>query len=708
MNKKIGIVIVIAALVAAFFAFDLGQYLSLEYFQAQQEAIQLYYQENPVTTGLIYFVIYMVVFALALPAGAILSLAGGAIFGLFWGTVLVSFASSIGSTISFLISRLLLRDWVQQKFGSKLKSINEGVEKEGAFYLFTLRMVPAFAPAVINLTMGLTKMKVVTFYIVSQLGMLLGTMVYIYAGTQFGKPLDSIVTPELLFAFALLGIFPLVAKKIVDGIKARKILKGYDKPKQFDTNMVVIGAGSGGLVSALIAATVKAKVTLIEKHKMGGDCLNTGCVPSKALIRSAKINSYIGRATEFGINNASGEVDFPAVMERIQGIIKKIEPHDSVERYTGLGVDCVQGEAKILSPYEVEVNGEVITTRNIVIATGARPFVPPIKGIEEVGYLTSDNVWDIREQPKQLLVIGGGPIGSEMAQAFHRLGCNVTQLDLAPRIMPREDEEVSAYVAAKFEREGIKIAVDHVPQEFKQENGQKYLLAEHQGETVRIDFDQVIVAVGRKANVEGFGLEELGVALTPQGTVATDEYLRTNFPNIYAVGDVAGPYQFTHTASHMAWYAAVNSLFGKFRKFKVDYSVIPWATFTDPEVARVGLSEAEAKEKGIEYEVTRYDIDDLDRAMADSEDHGFIKVLTVPGKDKILGATIVGYHAGELITEYIMAMKHGLGLNKIMGTIHIYPTLSESNKFVAGEWKKARKPEKLLGYVERFHTYMRS
>ena len=559
--------------------------------------------------------------------------------------------------------------------------------------------------------MGLTPIKHSDlFLIVSQLGMLLGTIVYINAGTQLGQleSLDGILSPNLIFSFVLLGIFPLIAKKIVDGIKARKILKGYPKPKQFDTNMVVIGAGSGGLVSALIAATVKAKVTLIEKHKMGGDCLNTGCVPSKALIRSAKINSYIGRATEFGINNASGEVDFPAVMERIQGIIKKIEPHDSVERYTGLGVDCVQGEAKILSPYEVEVNGEVITTRNIVIATGARPFVPPIKGIEEVGYLTSDNVWDIREQPKQLLVIGGGPIGSEMAQAFHRLGCNVTQLDLAPRIMPREDEEVSAYVAAKFEREGIKIAVDHVPQEFKQENGQKYLLAEHQGETVRIDFDQVIVAVGRKANVEGFGLEELGVTLTPQGTVATDEYLRTNFPNIYAVGDVAGPYQFTHTASHMAWFAAVNSLFGTFRKFKVDYSVIPWATFTDPEVARVGLSEAEAKEKGIEYEVTRYDIDDLDRAMADSEDHGFIKVLTVPGKDKILGATIVGYHAGELITEYIMAMKHGLGLNKIMGTIHIYPTLSESNKFVAGEWKKARKPEKLLGYVERFHTYMRT
>jgi dihydrolipoamide dehydrogenase len=487
--------------------------------------------------------------------------------------------------------------------------------------------------------------------------------------------------------------------------------KQWQKPKRFDNNLVVIGAGSGGLVTAYIAAVVKAKVTLIEKHKMGGDCLNTGCVPSKALIRSSRFLAEIKQAHTLGISKVDAQFEFSEIMERVQSIIKQIEPHDSIERYTDLGVDVVTGSAKIISPWEVEITTEqetrVISTRSIVIAAGAKPFVPPIPGLDEVSYLTSDNIWGLREQPKRLLVLGGGPIGCELAQAFNRLGIEVTQVEMLPRIMIREDEEASQAVMDKFQSEGINILVEHTAKQFVIEKGEKILLAEHNGETVRIGFDQVLLAIGRAANVSGYGVEELGIELSPRKTLEVNPFLETNYPNIYACGDVAGPYQFTHVAAHQAWYAAVNALFGNFKKFKVDYSVIPWATFTDPEIARVGLNEQDAIQQGIAYEVSTYDIDDLDRAIADSEAHGFVKVLTKPGKDKILGVTIVGAHAGDLIAEFVLAMKHGLGLNKILGTIHIYPTMSEANKYVAGGWKRNHAPEKLLQWVGRYHAWRR-
>ncbi|MEH6357956.1 MAG: dihydrolipoyl dehydrogenase [Pseudomonadales bacterium] len=708
-NKKALIFTVILLFIAAFFFFDLGQYLTLEYFKTQRDVISAYQVANPLQTALIFFVVYVTVTGLSLPGAAVLTLAGGAIFGLWWGLLLVSFASTLGATIAFIVSRLLLRDWVQAKFGKNLKAINQGIEKEGAFYLFTLRLVPLFPFFVINLVMGLTPIRVVQFFFVSQIGMLAGTFVFVNAGTQLAQidSLAGILSPGLLLSFVLLGVFPLIAKKLVDIVKARKVYKDYEKPKNFDANLVVVGAGSGGLVSAYIAAAVKAKVYLIEKHQMGGDCLNTGCVPSKALIRSAKINNYIKRADEFGLKTTPAGVDFPSVMKRIQGVIKTIEPHDSVERFTSLGVDCIVGEAKITSPWSVEVNGQAIHTKNIIIASGARPFVPPIEGIDETGYLTSDTLWQLEEQPKRLLVIGAGPIGCELAQSFTRLGSQVTLLDMADKVMPREDADVSEFIAKKLESDGIDLKLAHKTVKFTKDGENKNLQAEHQGLSVDIAFDEVLIAVGRRANTEGFGLEELKIGTTPQGTLQVNEYLQTRFPNIYACGDVAGPYQFTHTASHQAWYAAVNALFGRFKKYKVDYSVIPWATFTDPEVARVGLNESDAAAQDIAFEVTQYGLDDLDRAIAEGEAEGFIKVLTVPGKDKILGVTIVGAHAGELIGEYILAMKHGIGLNKILGTIHIYPTFSEANKYVAGNWKKANKPEKLLGYVERFHTWSR-
>jgi pyruvate/2-oxoglutarate dehydrogenase complex dihydrolipoamide dehydrogenase (E3) component/uncharacterized membrane protein YdjX (TVP38/TMEM64 family) len=700
--------LVAAALVlgiAAFFALGGHRYLSFEGVKAQLDSAQAWHAAHPWRAALAFFAVYVAVTGLSLPGAALMTLVAGALFGLAWGSVLVSFASSLGATLAFLASRFLLRDWVQGRFGSHLRGLNDGVAKEGAFYLFTLRLIPAVPFFVINLAMALTPMRTWTFYWVSQIGMLAGTVVFVNAGQQLAA-IDSpagILSPGLIGAFLLLGLFPLAAKRFIEFLKARKLYARWPRPARFERNLVVIGAGSAGLVSAYIAAAVRAKVTIVEQHRMGGDCLNTGCVPSKALIKTAKVLSLARRGKSFGLRNTEIEFEFADVMDRVQRVVKQIEPHDSAERYRSLGVEVLQGRAKITSPWTVEVDGRPLTTRAIVIAAGARPFVPPIPGIDGVEVLTSDNLWGLRELPGRLLVLGGGPIGCELAQAFARLGSQVTQVEMQPRLLMREDAEVSEMVRKRFVEEGIDVRLGHTA--IKAEAGA--MVCESAGRQVRIEFDRLLCAVGRVANTTGYGLEELGIPLTRARTVETNELLQTVYPNIYACGDVAGPYQFTHTAAHQAWFAAVNALFGRFKTFRADYSVIPWATFTDPEVARVGLNEAEAKERGVPYEVTTYGIDELDRAIAEGAAHGMVKVLTVPGKDRILGACIVGEHAGELIVEFVAAMKHGIGLNKILGTIHIYPTFAEANKYAAGAWKKAHAPQALLRKVERFHAWMR-
>jgi pyruvate/2-oxoglutarate dehydrogenase complex dihydrolipoamide dehydrogenase (E3) component/uncharacterized membrane protein YdjX (TVP38/TMEM64 family) len=710
-KSRLLLALLLLLLVAAFFVFDAGRFLSLDFYKSQQAAIEAYRAANPLPAAGIFFLIYVAVTALSVPGAAVLTLVGGAIFGLAWGTLIISFASTVGATLAFLVARFLLRGWVQGRFGRRLTAINAGIERDGPFYLFTLRLVPIFPFFVINLVMGLTPIRTWTFYWVSQIGMLAGTLVYVNAGTQLGRieSVRGILSPEVLGSFALLGIFPLVARKLVQAVRRRRLYRRWRKPGRFERNLVVIGAGSAGLVAAYIAAAVKAKVTLIEKGRMGGDCLNTGCVPSKALIRSARLLAHIRRADEFGIPKATANMHFADVMQRVQRVIRTVAPHDSAERYRSLGVEVIQGTARITSPWTVKVTGpevqRTITTRSIVIAAGAKPSVPPIPGIESVGYLTSDSVWELKDLPRRLVVLGGGPVGSELTQAFARLGSQVTQVEMLPRILSREDPEVSELVTRRFLAEGIRVLTGHTAKAFLVEKGEKVLVAEHAGGEIRIPFDAVLVAVGRSANLKGYGLEELGIPTTR--TVETNELLQTIFPNIYAAGDVAGPYQFTHTAAHQAWYAAVNALFSPYRRFRADYSVIPWATFVDPEVARVGLNELEARERGIPYEVSRYDMGELDRAIAEGETEGFVKVLTVPGKDKILGATIVGEHAGELIAEYVLAMRHGIGLNQILGTIHVYPTMAEANKYAAGQWKKAHAPERLLRWVERFHGWRR-
>ncbi|MEH6471784.1 MAG: FAD-dependent oxidoreductase [Halopseudomonas sp.] len=707
--KKALLLGLLIALAALFFLFDLHQMLSLNNLKQHQADFQHSFHNNPLLTGGGFFLLYVVITALSLPGAAVMTLAAGALFGFSWGLILVSFASSIGATLAFLVSRYLFRNMLEQRFGTQLQSINAGIERDGAFYLFTLRLVPLFPFFVINLVMGLTHLRTLTFYWVSQIGMLAGTMVFINAGTQLGQidSLSGILSPGLIISFCLLGVFPLLAKKIIAVLRGRQVYQGIEKPTRFDTNLVVIGAGSAGLVSAYIAAAAKAKVTLIEKHRMGGDCLNTGCVPSKALLRSAKFIAEARKSKQLGIEHVEVRYDFAEIMERVQRVIKTVEPHDSVERYTGLGVDCVQGEATIVSPYRVEVGGKVITTRNIVIATGARPAMPAIANIEAMEPLTSDTLWSIRQQPKRLLVLGGGPIGCELTQAFQRLGTQVIQVLRGPRLLPKEDVEIAEYVQQKFIAEGVDLRLNHKMLEFITVEGEKRLRCQFNGQIVEIGFDQLLVATGRKANVTGFGLDQLDIPLTADGRIEVNEFLQTRFSNIYACGDVCSPYQFTHSAAHQAWYAVVNALLGGLKRFKVDYSIIPAATFTDPELARVGLNEQEAQAQGIAYEVTHFDLEELDRAIADENASGLVKVLTVPGKDKIIGATIVGPLAGELISEFTLAMRHGLGLNKILGTIHIYPTLSEANKYAAGQWKREHIPHRLLAYVERYHRWRR-
>jgi pyruvate/2-oxoglutarate dehydrogenase complex dihydrolipoamide dehydrogenase (E3) component/uncharacterized membrane protein YdjX (TVP38/TMEM64 family) len=705
---KLPLLVVLVAIVAAFFAFDLGSLLTLENLKARQGEIASLVRERPLLVAAAFFAVYVLVTSASLPGAAILTLAAGAIFGLWQGTLIVSFASSIGASLAFLSSRYLLRDWVRSRFGKRAAAIDRGIARDGAFYLLTLRLIPAFPFFLVNLAMGLTAMRLLTFYIVSQIGMLPGTLVYVLAGTQLGaiESTSDLVSPALIGSFVLLGIFPLIAKAVLGWWKRRRVYKGWKRPRTFDRNLIVIGGGAGGLVTAYIAATVRAKVTLIEAHKMGGDCLNTGCVPSKALIRSARAAHEMRTADAYGLEAYEPRFRFTAVMERVAAIIRAIEPADSVERYTRLGVDVRLGYARIIDPWTVEIDGgERLTTRAIVIAAGGEPFVPQIPGLAEAGYLTSDTMWEElsrrEEMPRRIVIVGGGPIGTEMAQAFARLGAEVTLVQHGPAILEKEDEDVSAFIAATLSAEGVNILTGH---EAVRCEARTLIVRSDAGETA-LPFDEIIIAVGRQARLTGYGLEQLGIETDK--VIATNEYLETLFPNIFAAGDVAGPYQFTHLAAHQAWYAAVNALFGTFRRFRADYSVLPWVTYTDPEVAHVGLSEAAAKEQDTAYEVVRYDVDHLDRALTESANKGFVKLLVQPGKDRILGVTIVAHNAGEMLAEYVLAMKHGIGLNKVLGTIHAYPTMAEANKYAAGEWKKAHKPERVLRWVERFHRWRR-
>lgn len=700
----------IAAAIAAFFVFDLQQYVSLSELKARRDALAAYADTRPFLTIGGYFATYVVMAALSLPGAAVMSIAAGAIFGLVTGTLVVSFASSIGATLAFLAARFLFRESVQRRYKERLQRLNEGVARDGAFYLLSLRLVPVFPFFVINLAAALTPLRTWTFYWVSQLGMLPATVVYVNAGTQLAQVSSpgDILSPSLLGAFALLALLPLLARASINWLKARRVRLHYKRPSRFDYNLIVIGGGSAGLVTSYIAAAVRARVALIERDKMGGECLNTGCVPSKTLIRSARLLADARDSGRLGIRKMHADYDFADLMARVRDVIATIAPHDSRERYRELGVDAIAGDARVVSPWEVEVDGRRLSARALVIATGSQPVVPKLPGLDAIDYVTTDDLWSLGSQPKELVILGGGPIGCELAQAFARIGSKVTIVEMAAQLLGREDRDAAEHVETTLrDKDAVRVATSCKAVRCEGGGSEGTLVCEQDGREVRFQFDRLLLALGRRPNVDSAGLRDLGVALSDKGSVVTDPFLRTNYPSISVCGDLAGPYQFTHVAAHQAWYAAVNSLLRPFWSLRADYRVIPWCTFTDPEIARVGLSEAEAKEQGVEVEVTKYDIGELDRAITDGEAQGFVKVLTSPGSDRIRGATIVGGHAGELIAEFVLAMKHGLGLNKLLGTIHVYPTMMEANKYAAGAWKRAHAPEKVLRWLERYFRWRR-
>ena len=709
MRHRWWVVILLGLLMVLFFVFDLGRFLTLEMLKVQHEALQQAYQAEPLFVISVFSAIYIVMAAISFNGATVMTLAGGAMFGLWVGVPVVLVSATIGATLAFWIARYVLRGTVQRRFGDRLGTINKGLERDGVFYLFSFRLAPIFPFFLINLLMGLTTLPSMTYFWVSLVGMFAGTAVYVNAGTQLAAitQMSDVMSPALIISFTALALFPWLARWAIGLIKARRLYARWPKPAHFDRNLIVIGAGAAGLVSAYIAAATRAQVTLIESHKMGGDCLNYGCVPSKALIRTATFLQQTRNAASLGIQQVDVKYDFSDVMARVQRVVKTVEPHDSIERYTQLGVEVLHGKARITSPWSVEISGQILTTRAIVIATGAHPFVPKIPGLESVCYYTSDTLWSLTERPERLIVLGGGPIGCELAQAFARLDCQVTQI-VRSDLLPREDADAAELIKAVLQADGVSILTQTETLCCEKEGDAQYLVVRSQnGEEMKLPFDALLCAVGRTARTEGFGLEEIGISVSSQHTIETNGWLQTIYPNIYACGDVAGPYQFTHTAAHQAWYASVNALFGSIKRFKADYSVIPWTTFTDPEVARVGLSENEAKQRGITYEVSRFSLKELDRAIADEAAHGFVKVLTVPGKDRILGVCIVSVHASDLLAEFVLAMKYGLGLNKILGTIHTYPTWSEANKYAAGEWKRAHAPKWLLIWVEKYHAKRR-
>ena len=704
MAKKVLLFTVIAAVLAGYFLLGGNNVLSIDMFQQA-------YRDNPLASAGLFFLVYFLAAAFSLPAAALLTVAAGLIFDLWVGTLLVSFASSLGATVACLFSRYLLRDWVQSKLGKYLGRINRGLERDGATYLFTLRLIPIFPFWVLNLAFGLTRLPLGRFYLASQLGMLPGTLVYVNAGAQLGNidelSVQGVLTPGVLGAFALLAVFPWLARQALALWRRRRVYRGFSRPDHFDTNMVVIGAGSGGLVTAYLAAALKARVTLVERGAMGGDCLNTGCVPSKALLRAARAAEDARRAGRLGVETGDVRVDFRRVMAHVHTAVETIAPHDSVERYTSLGVDCVQGSARLEDPWTVVVGEQRIRARQIVIATGARPRLPEVPGLADVDYLTSETLWSLNELPARLLVVGGGPVGCEMAQAFQRLGASVTLVQRRDQLLPALDREAAELLRARLEGEGVQVLTSTHLQRFEvRGQTQAAVVAVGQGDaanTSTLSFDKVLLAAGRQANTEDLGLDRLGIACRDDGTVEVDQYQRTAVPNILACGDVCGPFQFTHASSHQAWYAAVNGLFGRFWKFRNDNSLIPSVVYTEPEIAAVGLTEAVARAQGKDVEVTRYDMGEADRAIAEGMAEGFIKVITPRGKDRILGVTIVAPHAGEMLMEFVAAIKSGKGLNHILGTIHPYPVFSEANKLAAGQWKRNHTPQKLLDWVARYH-----
>ena len=697
----------------------LSDALTLDHLRAQQAALAHSVETSPWLSAGAYLAVYVVATALSIPGATLLTLLGGALFGWFWGSILVSLASTLGATAAMLMARGLLREKVTRRFGARLQTINAGLEREGVFYLLSLRLIPAIPFFALNLLMGLTHMRVSTYMWVSWLGMLPATLAYVNAGLQLSTitSLEGLVSPALWASLVLLGLLPWLIKAVLALLERRRAYRPWAhlKPAKFDRNLVVIGAGAAGLVTAYIAAATRARVTLIEQAAMGGDCLNHGCVPSKALIHCARMMASARDAQAMGLMHVEPHATaFQQAMRHVQQAITQVAPHDSVERYTRLGVEVLSGHATMTSPWHVQVtladgSTQTLSARHIVLATGAQPVIPDIAGLADVPWVTSDTLWQhlggLSQAPKRVVVLGGGPIGCELGQAMATLGSKVHVIQNTPQLLAREDADVAEHVSAHMRAQGMQLWLGHQAHAVSHSaDGIAVRMNGPEG-AVTVHADLLLLALGRTARVQGFGLDTLG--LKADRVIAHDAYLQTALPHILVAGDAAGPQQFTHAAAHQAWVAAVNALFGRFWRFKAATAVMPAVTFTSPEVARVGINEQDAQKRGIAIEVTRYNWAESDRAITEGATDGFVKVITAAGSDKILGVSIVGSHAGEVLPEWVLAMRHGLGLKKVLATVHAYPTWAEGNKAAAGLWQQAHTPQWALTWLQRFHRWER-
>ncbi|MFC7536756.1 FAD-dependent oxidoreductase [Sphingomonas sp. GCM10030256] len=695
---RIGLLVLIAGAVAAFLLLGGRDYLSLEALKGGSEALRQWIAAHPVLAPAAFAAAYLLVVALSLPGAAVMTLAGGALFGLVGGTVLASLSSTAGATLAMLSARFLARDWVAQRFPKAVQAIDQGIERDGSLYLLSLRLAPIFPFFLINLAIGLTAMPAGRFFLLTMAGALPGTIVYTAAGTALASidSLGDVLSPKLLGAFLALALLPLVGKAASGWLQRRRALHGFRRPRRFDANLIVIGAGSGGLVASLVAAELKAKVILVERGEMGGDCLNTGCVPSKSLLRAAKAAAEVRRAGRFGVEAELCAVDFRNTMAHLRGAIAAIAPNDSVERFRGLGVDVRQASARLVDPWTIEIDSrERLTARAILLATGADPVVPLIPGLAESGFVTSETLWDRLDQfdrvPQRVAILGTGPIGCELGQALGRLGADVTLVSHAERILDRDEPEASAIVAQALATDGVTILTGR-----KVERSTTSALHLDTGEA--IPFDLLIVAAGRKPHLRGLGLEDLG--LDPD-TLAVDGRGRGPFGHVFVAGDAAGGPQFTHYAGHSGAIAGINALLGPLGRLKLD-TLVPRVTYTSPEVASIGMTGADAP---ADAEIATFDVAHNDRNIADAGAPGMVKLVVRKGR--VLGATIVADHAGELIMPWVLAIKRRIPLSQMMSVIYPYPTLSEVSRAAAGEWRRAHRPERVLRLAELFHSWRR-
>lgn len=711
---RIVIGLAVIAWLFAYFTFDLGQYFTLAYFRSQHAAIHAQYAEQPWYAALVFIVIYIPVAATSLPGGALMTLAAGAFFGALWGTVVISIASTIAATITFLGSRFWFRDLIQNKFSDSLRLINSGIERDGALYLFLIRLTPLFPFFVVNVVMGLTPIPTLTFIWVSQIGMIPVTAILVNAGTEVAAldDLSGLLSPGLVASLIFCGVLPLLGRKLAAYLRSRRLLRRYAKPKQFDCNLICLGGSKAAIVAANAAASMKAKVMLIAPPTKPDGALVSGDALSKELVRCAQFLFETHRAHQRGIRSVRTSCDLADLVAEVQRRIADQQRY-AAEWCSKHGITCISGEPMIVSPYAVKVRDRTLTTRSIVIATGSRMSIPIIAGIEKTNYYTADTLLALRVPPRRLLVVGGGSSGCELAQLFARLGSQVTLIETQQRLLASEDADVSELLLCQFQREGIDVRLGCLAQEFTVTEDRKALLYSRTGGAQRtperVEFDELIVACGRIADTHDIGLEALGISVGDDGTVDVDEHLQTVYPNIYACGDVAAPFRFSHGAMSEASYAAFNALF-RLKRYKVNYSLMPWSALTDPEIARIGINEQEAATRAITHETAQYSYDESpDRLTATHEGEGLIKALTVPGKDKILGVTIVGPNASQLIAEFALAMAHGIGLSKMRATRHPYTGMGgvQRQATVPGWAMSGQEPIWLSRTLERFHTWQR-